>query len=112
MKNFNQPNWLQCLAAKNWESIGDTECVNEMAVQFSKLVNEALDDIAPIKTVTIRPGYVAGLSENTKYPSGIPRSDPPSCEAPREPTIYVTNSPCETRSKNLKHLIPGNGPPG
>ena len=23
------------------------------------------------------------------YPSGIPRRDPPSCEAPREPTIYV-----------------------
>ena len=25
----------------------------------------------------------------SKYPSGIPKRDPPSCEAPREPTIYV-----------------------
>ena len=23
------------------------------------------------------------------YPSGIPRTDTPSCEAPREPTIYI-----------------------
>ena len=29
------------------------------------------------------------------YPGGIPRREPPSCEAPREPTIYVTDSPCE-----------------
>ena len=26
------------------------------------------------------------------YPSGIPRSDPPSCEAPREPTIYLSEN--------------------
>ena len=24
------------------------------------------------------------------YPGGIPRSEPPSCEAPRQPTIYVS----------------------
>ena len=29
------------------------------------------------------------------YPGGIPRREPPSCEAPRQPTIYVTESPCE-----------------
>ena len=28
-------------------------------------------------------------------PGGIPRRDPPSCEAPRQPTIYVTNFPNE-----------------
>ena len=27
---------------------------------------------------------------NDLYPSGIPRREPPSCKAPREPTIYVT----------------------
>ena len=45
MKNFNQTSWNQILASKNWESIGAMENVNEMAVQFSKLVNDALDEI-------------------------------------------------------------------
>ena len=26
---------------------------------------------------------------NSLYPVGIPRSEPPSCEAPRQPTIYA-----------------------
>ena len=64
---FNiQANWLQNLAAKKWECIGETECVNEMAVQFSNLVNKALDETAPLKTVKIRPGYIPGLSIETK----------------------------------------------
>ena len=49
MKNFNQTNWSMCLAAKNWESLGEMKEANDMAVQFSTLVNEALDEIAPIK---------------------------------------------------------------
>ena len=49
MKNFNQTSWNQILASKNWESIGAMENVNEMAVQFSKLVNDALDEVAPFK---------------------------------------------------------------
>ena len=49
-------NWLQSVAAKKWESIGETKCENEMATQFSNLVNEALDEIAPVKTFSISPG--------------------------------------------------------
>ena len=55
-KRSTQTNWLQSLAAKKWESIGETEFVNEMATQFSNLVNEALDEIAPVKTFSISPG--------------------------------------------------------
>ena len=35
------------------------------------------------------------------YPSGIPRRDPPSCEAPREPTIYK-----EYKTKLISRLNP------
>ena len=42
------------------------ENVNEMAVQFYKLVNDSLDEIAPIKTVTIKPGYKTDLTLETK----------------------------------------------
>ena len=53
MKNFNVNNWNNCLASKNWESLGSMENVNDMAIQFSKIVNESLDEIAPLKTFTI-----------------------------------------------------------
>ncbi len=66
MKNFNTTNWNLCLASRDWESIGAMTEVDEMAKQFSILVNEALDDIAPLKKVTCKPGYVHGLSNNTK----------------------------------------------
>ena len=66
MKNFNLVNWNQCLATKNWESLGEMENVNEMAVQFSNLVNLALDEIAPVKTFNNKPGYKAGISTETK----------------------------------------------
>ena len=42
------------------------ENVNEMAVQFSNLVNQALDEIAPVKTFNNKPGYKAGISTETK----------------------------------------------
>jgi hypothetical protein len=66
MKNFNTTNWNLCLATRDWESIGTMTEVDEMAKQFSILVNEALDDIAPLKKVTCKPGYVHGLSNYTK----------------------------------------------
>ena len=40
--------------------------VNEMAVKFSDLVNDALDDIAPFKKLSLRPDYKHGLSNDTK----------------------------------------------
>ena len=53
-------------ASKNWECIGDSDNVNEMAINFSKLVNEALGDCAPVKTFISKPGYIAGLKPETK----------------------------------------------
>ena len=58
MKNFTQQKWLHCLAMKKWESIGETENVDDMANQFSNYVNEALNEIAPVKTFSIKPGYM------------------------------------------------------
>ena len=66
MKNFNLSTWNVCLASKNWESIGTMTDVNEMAVKFSDLVNDALDDIAPFKKLSLKPDYKHGLSNDTK----------------------------------------------
>ena len=66
MKNFSPANWNMCLASREWESIGAMDGVNDMAIKFSNLVNEALDDLALLKKITCKPGYLHGLSNNTK----------------------------------------------
>ena len=66
MKNFNSQDWNRCLAGKNWEELGRTEDVNEMAELFSREVNEALDICAPVKKFTIRQNHKFGITENTK----------------------------------------------
>ena len=66
MKNFNHTNWIKSLINKNWESLGEMDSVNDMALQFSNLVNEALDEIAPVKTFNVKDNYVQGLTEETK----------------------------------------------
>ena len=66
MKNFNHSNWIMSLVNRNWESLGEMESVNDMAIEFSKLVNDALDDVAQFKIFTSKPSRVTGPSDNTK----------------------------------------------
>ena len=57
---------IETLAAKNWEKIGETENVNEMASHLSNMMNDALNDIAPMKSFSNRKHYKAGLTQETK----------------------------------------------
>ena len=43
MKNFTQSNWIQSLVETEWEKLGETEDVNEMAECFNANVTKALD---------------------------------------------------------------------
>ena len=66
MRNFTEEKWNDCLSRKNWDKINDCSNVNEMVKIFSEYINEALDEVAPIKTFTIRSSYKFGISEKTK----------------------------------------------
>jgi hypothetical protein len=66
MKNFTQQKWTGCLAGKEWEDLGKTEDVNEMAQYFNKRVVEALDECAPWKNIKIQKNYKFGISNKTK----------------------------------------------
>ena len=66
LKNFTQQKWLECLAGKEWEDLGRTEDINEMAEDFNNKVKEALDVCAPWKNVKIRQYYKFGISGKTK----------------------------------------------
>ena len=66
LKNFSEEAWNACLARKNWSKIEECNDVDGMVKIFSKNIEGALDEIAPIKTFTIRSQYRFGLSDNTK----------------------------------------------
>ena len=55
-----------CLSRRDWSSIDDCNNVDDMVKVFSLNINEALDDIAPYRTFTIKSGYKFGISEKTK----------------------------------------------
>ena len=65
-KKVSKNEWNTCLATQNWEDIGKTEDVEEMANIFNKNITTAQDTCAPCKWITIRSCYKDGISEDTK----------------------------------------------
>ena len=66
LKNFNEKAWNESLAKRDWSIRDDCENVNEMAKEFTDLITETLDEIARMKTFTVKSYYKFGLSAETK----------------------------------------------
>ena len=66
MKNFTEEKWKLSLAKQDWESIGETENVDEMTETLNNNVTKALDECAPFKTIIVRHSYKCGISQETK----------------------------------------------
>ena len=45
--------------------------------------------VNPVTCMNVGTSHIDTKSLLALYPCGITRRDPPSCEAPREPTIYA-----------------------
>ena len=65
-KKFTNEIWNACLANKNWSLIEVCSDVNEKVKLFSQYIEETLDEVAPIKTFSIRSQYRFGLTDKTK----------------------------------------------
>ena len=68
MKNFNPRFWNDTLANFKFCTLADTENkdLNDVALEFAKTINDALDICAPKKTFKIKPNYVPGLTDKAK----------------------------------------------
>ena len=66
MKNATPKSWNESLAKRKWELLRETDNPNQMAIIFTEMVTEALDECAPLRTFTIKPGYMPGLTEEAK----------------------------------------------
>ena len=68
MKHFTKESWNQNLAGKNWEDLGTTEDVEEMASMFGNCVEKSLDECAPWKETKVRrkSTYSASLKKQWK----------------------------------------------
>ena len=66
MKNFSKSNWNTVLRKQDWNSVEESEDLNTKVKLFTTFIDAAMDEIAPIKTFTVKSNYRFGLSENTK----------------------------------------------
>ena len=66
MKNFSKLAWNQCLAKKDWSFADSDMDLNQMAEKLSSTLDEALDEIAPFKSFTVRSQHRFGVSDRTK----------------------------------------------
>ena len=51
MKKFNQEKWNEILATKIWDELDNIDDIHKKAEKFSEMVNMALNEIAPYKSV-------------------------------------------------------------
>ena len=65
-EKFHTKKWTGCLAGKQWEDLGKTEDVNEMAQYFNNRVVQALDECAPWKNIKIQKNYKFGVTNETQ----------------------------------------------
>ena len=58
MKNFSNESWKAALQKRNWNALEEIEDLDELVDQFTELVQGALDEVAPIKSFSIKSNYV------------------------------------------------------
>ena len=58
--------WEECLSTKEWTEVSDTDNLNDKVIIYNKLITVALDEIAPVKTFTVKSQYKFGISDSTK----------------------------------------------
>jgi hypothetical protein len=56
-KNFTQEGWTSCLASQDWSVVESSDEVDNMVSKFQEVLNLALDQIAPVKTFTVRSSH-------------------------------------------------------
>ena len=66
MRNFNEKSWNEILGKHDWNSLEKIEDLDDLVKNFTDLVTESLDEIAPIKTFSVKTKYIFGLSSAIK----------------------------------------------
>ena len=65
-KNFSVKAWNESLSKKNWAIINECPNVDAMVEIFNKNIEDSLNELAPVKTFSIRSQYKFGLSGDIK----------------------------------------------
>ena len=65
-KDFTKERWNDALAQQEWQDVEECSGVNQMVTAFDRNIQEALDQVAPIRTFKIKSNYRFGLSEGVK----------------------------------------------
>jgi hypothetical protein len=65
-KTFTKERWNKSQASQDWSGLNKCEGVDQMVNIFDKNIAEALNEVVPVKTFTVRSNHKFGLSESTK----------------------------------------------
>ena len=66
LKNFTEEKWRERLADIDWSDEDAEEDLDSMVKNFSSKIEEALDDVAPYKSFTVKSKFKYGLSESSE----------------------------------------------
>ena len=66
MKNYTKEKWEECLSTKDWSQISDVTELEDKVKVYNRMITEALDEVAPIKTFKVKSQYKFGISDSTK----------------------------------------------
>ena len=93
---------------KGWENLGTTEDENEMATMFGEHIEEALNEVAPWKTIKVRTNHVFGLSDVTKETMkkrDILRKECQTADPPQKRAAHIKLNKLEIKLQLYKEKI-------
>ena len=61
MKNFTTEIWNNALSKKEWTKVVDCEDLDEKVEIFYQFIEEALNEVAPIRSFTVKSKYKLGF---------------------------------------------------
>ena len=65
-KNYTIDNWSDSLREQPWSQITSENDIEKKTDLLAKFMNAALDEVAPVKTFTVKSNYKFGISNETK----------------------------------------------
>jgi hypothetical protein len=65
-KNYTINNWNESLMKQPWSQIACEKDIEKKTDMLAKFMNTALDEVAPIKSFTVKSNYKFGISDDTK----------------------------------------------
>ena len=63
---FSKEVWNECIQKKDWNSFLITDDLDEKVAVFKALMDEAMNEVTPMKTFTVKSNHITSLEYQMK----------------------------------------------